>query len=58
MKEKAVSGMMAARERDQLESAVAVAKKVSESNQGAYSVKEYLSSVLSIIAQESLVYAR
>ena len=37
MREKA-SSMMAARERDQLESAVPVAKKVSESNQGAYSV--------------------
>ena len=32
--------MMAARERDQLESTMAVAKKVLESNQGAYNVKE------------------
>ena len=36
MRKKAVSGMMTGHERDQLESAVAVAKKVSESNQGAY----------------------
>ena len=38
MRKKAVSSMMAAHERDKLESAVAVTKKVSESNQGAYSV--------------------
>ena len=38
MREKVVSSMMAASQRDQWESSMAVAKKVSESNQGAYSV--------------------